>query len=131
MATAADRIKANAARINATASRRPQAPEREVDAAPPPDHQPPDHQESATGAAAKALQTPSGTRSAVRNRDVRRTVDLSPSQHRSLDIWQRQAADALGYARVTGQEVLSALVDLLLDDQQVSGRVISMLPDRR
>lgn len=128
MATAADRIKANAARINATASRRPQAPEGEVDTTPPPDHQ-----ESATDApAAKTLQTPSGrTRSAVRDKDVRRTVDLSPSQHRSLDIWQRQAADALGYARVTGQEVLSALVDLLLDDQQVSSRVISMLPDRR
>lgn len=70
-------------------------------------------------------------RRAVRERDVRRTVDLSPAQHRRLDVWQREAADQLGYARVTGQEVLSALVDLLLDDRDVSARVMRMLPGRR
>lgn len=70
-------------------------------------------------------------RRAVRERDVRRTVDLSPAQHRRLDVWQREAADQLGYARVTGQEVLSTLVDLLLDDRDVSARVMRMLPGRR
>ena len=67
----------------------------------------------------------------VREKDVRRTVDLSPAQHRRLDVWQREAADQLGYARVTGQEVLSALVDLLLDDAGVAAQVIGMLPARR
>jgi hypothetical protein len=30
-----------------------------------------------------------------------RTVDLSPVQHRALDIWQREAADRFGHARVS------------------------------
>lgn len=101
MSTAADRIKANAARF------RP----------PPP-----------TAAADPPAEAP---RRAIREKDVRRTVDLSPAQHRRLDVWQREAADQLGYARVTGQEVLSALVDLLLDDADVAVQVIRMLPARR
>ena len=105
MTTAADRIKANAARF-----RPPLAPAGEQAAAEPPTEAP---------------------RSAVRDKDVRRTVDLSPAQHRRLDVWQRDAADNLGYARVTGQEVLSALVDLLLDDPDISARVTGMLPNRR
>ncbi|MGH3563840.1 MAG: hypothetical protein ACRDTN_19175, partial [Mycobacterium sp.] len=56
-------------------------------------------------------------------RRTRRTVDLSPAQHRGLDIWQRQAADRLGRARVTGQEVLSALVDQLLSDSKLSAQI--------
>jgi len=105
MSTAADRIKANAARF-----RPPPAPAGEQAAAEPPTEAP---------------------RRAVRDKDVRRTVDLSPAQHRRLDVWQREAADNLGYARVTGQEVLSALVDLLLDHPDISVRVIGMLPNRR
>jgi len=103
MTTAADRIKANAARFRT----------------------PP----GATTAPTEP--TPTAPPRAVREKDVRRTVDLSPTQHRSLDLWQREAADSLGYARVTGQEVLSALVDLLLDDHDVSARVTRMLPGRR
>ena len=105
MSTAADRIKANAARF-----RPPPAPVEEQPAEPSPAEAP---------------------RKAVREKDVRRTVDLSPAQHRRLDVWQREAADSLGYARVTGQEVLSALVDLLLDEPDVSAQVIRMLPSRR
>ena len=104
MSTAADRIKANAARF-----RPPPAPVEEQPAEPP-------------------TEAP---RRAVREKDVRRTVDLSPAQHRRLDVWQREAADNLGYARVTGQEVLSALVDLLLDEPDISAQVIRMLPSRR
>jgi hypothetical protein len=102
MSTAAERIKANAARF--------QQPLAAAVTDPPPAEAP---------------------RRAVRERDVRRTVDLSPAQHRRLDVWQREAADQLGYARVTGQEVLSALVDLLLDDADVAARVVRMLPARR
>ncbi|EID16608.1 hypothetical protein MXEN_03249 [Mycobacterium xenopi RIVM700367] len=62
---------------------------------------------------------------------TRRTVDLSPAQHRALDIWQRDAADRLGLARVTGQEVLSALVDQLLNDPKLSAQIIRTIRDRR
>lgn len=106
MTTAADRIKANAARFR-TPPAAAQEPHPEPAAAPEP------------------------PRPAVREKDVRRTVDLSPTQHRRLDMWQREAADSLGYARVTGQEVLSALIDLLLEDADISARVIRMLPARR
>lgn len=106
MTTAADRIKANAARFRT----------------------------SPAAASAESIAEPLGPeprRPAVREKDVRRTVDLSPAQHRRLDMWQRDAADSLGYARVTGQEVLSALVYLLLDDAETSARIRRMLPLRR
>ncbi len=62
---------------------------------------------------------------------TRRTVDLSPATHRALDIWQRDAADRLGYARVTGQEVISALIELLLRDPKLSAEVIRTIRERR
>jgi hypothetical protein len=62
---------------------------------------------------------------------TRRTVDLSPAQHRALDIWQRDAADRLGVARVTGQEVLSALVDQLLSDPKLSAQITRTIRARR
>jgi epoxyqueuosine reductase QueG len=105
VSTAADRIMANAQRFRTPSAEAQEPP-------------------------AKSTAT-EATRPAVREKDVRRTVDLSPTQHRQLDMWQREAADNLGYARVTGQEVLSALVDLLLDDQEVAARVLRMLPARR
>ncbi|HEX7322076.1 MAG TPA: hypothetical protein VF299_03945 [Mycobacterium sp.] len=64
-------------------------------------------------------------------RRTRRTVDLSTAQHRGLDIWQREAADRLGRARVTGQEVLSALVDQLLSDSKLSIQIIRNIQARR
>lgn len=65
------------------------------------------------------------------DRRTRRTVDLSSAQHRALDIWQRDAADRLGRARVTGQEVLSALVDQLLTDPRLSTQIIRTIQARR
>jgi hypothetical protein len=62
---------------------------------------------------------------------TRRTVDLSPATHRALDIWQRDAADRLGYARVTGQEVISALIELLLMDPKLSAEVTRSIRERR
>jgi hypothetical protein len=62
---------------------------------------------------------------------TRRTVDLTPAQHRALDIWQRDAADRLGVARVTGQEVLATLVDQLLNDPKLSAQVIRAIQARR
>jgi hypothetical protein len=66
-----------------------------------------------------------------RGQRTRRTVDLSPATHRALDIWQREAADRLGYARVTGQEVLSALIELLLVDAKLSAEVTRSIRERR
>ena len=62
---------------------------------------------------------------------TRRTVDLSPATNRALDIWQRDAADRLGLARVTGQEVLIALIDQLLIDPKLSAHVIGTIQARR
>lgn len=64
-------------------------------------------------------------------RRTRRTVDLSPDQHRALDIWQREAADRLGRARVTGQDVLSALVDQLISDPKLANQIIRAIQLRR
>lgn len=62
-----------------------------------------------------------------RQRPVRRTVDLTPDQHRRLDLWQRDAADQLGLARVRSQAVLSAIVDELLTSPDLAKRVIRRL----
>ena len=67
----------------------------------------------------------------VRQKNVRRTVDLSPAAHRNLDNWQRDAADRLGLARVTGQEVLAALVDRLLTDTQLTEEIMHAVAGRR
>ena len=67
----------------------------------------------------------------TRSPKTRRTVDLSPGQHRALDIWQREAADRLGFARVTGQEVICALIELLLTDPKLSAEVTRSIRDRR
>lgn len=64
-------------------------------------------------------------------RRTRRTVDLTPAQHRALDIWQRDAADRLGVARVTGQEVLTSLIDQLLTDRELSARIMRAIQARR
>src|SRR5438309_10518836 len=66
-----------------------------------------------------------------RSQRIRSTVDLSPATHRALDIWQRYAADRLGYARVTGQEVISALIELLLKDGKLSAEVTRTIRERR
>ena len=67
----------------------------------------------------------------ARSQRTRRTVDLSPATHRALDIWQREAADRLGLARVTGQEVISALIEQLLSDPRLSADVTRAIRDRR
>jgi hypothetical protein len=67
----------------------------------------------------------------TRSPRTRRTVDLSAGQHRALDIWQREAADRLGLARVTGQEVLTALIDQLLSDPRLSAEITRSLQARR
>ena len=54
---------------------------------------------------------------------VRRTVDWSLAAHRGFDQWRHDAAENRGLPRVTGQEVLAALVDALLADQRLSRQI--------
>jgi hypothetical protein len=67
----------------------------------------------------------------ARDRRTRRTVDLPLATHRALDIWQREAADRLGVARVTGQEVLTALIDQLLADPKLSAQITRAIQARK
>src|SRR5271155_3746066 len=66
-----------------------------------------------------------------RGQRTRRTVDLTPATHRALDIWQREAADRLGFAPVPGLEVISALIELLLSDAKLSAQVPRSIRERR
>lgn len=66
-----------------------------------------------------------------RGQRTRRTVDLPAATHRALDIWQREAADRLGVARVTGQEVLTALIDQLLVDPNLGAQIVRNIQERR
>jgi hypothetical protein len=68
---------------------------------------------------------------AGRTQRTRRTVDLAAATHRALDIGQREAADRLGVARVTGQEVLTALIDQLLVDPKLTADITRAIKDRR
>jgi hypothetical protein len=79
-------------------------------------------------------QPPAGHRTRdqpARTQRTRRTVDLPAPTHRALDIWQREAADRLGVARVTGQEVLTALIDQLLVDPQLTAQITRAIQSRR
>lgn len=71
------------------------------------------------------------SRTSASRTSVRRTVDLSPAQHRALDVWQREAADRIGVARVTGQEVFGALIDQLLSDPKLSAQITRAILGRR
>lgn len=107
--TAADRIKANAERLRKAPTQPTVTPESRKPATEP-----------------VAPVSP-----VVRQKTVRRTVDLSPTVHRGLDNWQRDTADRLGLARVTGQEVLTALVDRLLADSELAEQIVRSIADQR
>ena len=77
------------------------------------------------------MVSPPATNQAGRVQRTRRTVDLPAATHRALDIWQREAADRLGVARVTGQEVLTALIDQLLVDPKLAAQITRAIKDRR
>ena len=114
MSTAAEKIKANAERLRQKPTTTPTAPATD-DVIP---FEP---------------EAPSTIRSEpiVRQKTVRRTVDLSPTAHRGLDNWQRDTADRLGLARVTGQDVLTALVDRLLADSELADQIVQTIAEQR
>jgi hypothetical protein len=110
VSTAAEKIKANAERLR----QKPQTPTATRDDVPP--------EPQGSGLPSQPI---------VRQKNVRRTVDLSPTAHRGLDNWQRDAADRLGLARVTGQDVLAALVDRLLADTGLAEQITQDIAQRR
>lgn len=114
--TAADRIKANAERLRKAPTPQTVTSESSEQA---PQQAPP---QSTLRPAPAAV---------VRQKTVRRTVDLSPTAHRGLDNWQRDTADRLGLARVTGQEVLTALVDRLLADSDLAEQIVRVIAGQR
>ncbi|MGH3900956.1 MAG: hypothetical protein ACRDTA_22475 [Pseudonocardiaceae bacterium] len=59
----------------------------------------------------------------VRTKPVRRSVDLSPAHHVKLTQWCAEAADLIGAPRVTGQDVIRALVARLLMDEALARRI--------
>ncbi|MGH3685467.1 MAG: hypothetical protein ACRDRU_01655 [Pseudonocardiaceae bacterium] len=58
-----------------------------------------------------------------RTKPVRRSVDLSPTYHVKLTQWCAETADIIGTARVTGQDVIRALVARLLMDESLARRI--------
>lgn len=110
MTTAADKIKANAERLR---------------------HKPDTTATTGQEPLPDVVPAPNTRPSTVRQKTVRRTVDLSPSTHRNLDNWQRDTAERLGLARVTGQEVLIALVDQLLSRPDLSEQVVHIIAAQR
>ncbi|MEO7196074.1 MAG: hypothetical protein ABIZ05_14895 [Pseudonocardiaceae bacterium] len=58
-----------------------------------------------------------------RTKPVRRSVDLSPTYHLKLTQWCAETADVIGTARVTGQDVIRALVARLLMDEALARRI--------
>jgi hypothetical protein len=58
-----------------------------------------------------------------RTKPVRRSVDLSPAYHARLTQWCAEAAEIIGTSRVTGQDVIRALVARLLMDESLARRI--------
>lgn len=116
MSTAADKIKENAERLRQKTPAKSTAGHNEAAAA------------DVSASARSSLAAPA---TAVRQKNVRRTVDLSPTAHRSLDNFQRDTADRLGLARVTGQDVLAALVDRLLADSELAEQITAAIGGKR
>jgi len=86
-------------------------------------------QEQRAATEAQPAEQPRATARPVRTRDVRRTVDLSPQQHKDLSAWCDEAAEELGLTRVTGQDVLVTLVGQLLADDALAQTVRDHVAD--
>ena len=59
------------------------------------------------------------------------TAPVLAGKMRGHNARDHNAADRLGYARVTGQEVISALIELLLKDAKLSAEVTRSIRERR
>jgi len=59
----------------------------------------------------------------VRPELVRRTVDLPLVRHHALTGWCTETAAELGMRRLTGQDVMAALVGRLLTDETLARKI--------
>lgn len=94
--SAADQIRANAARVGAKTSTR----------------------SGDTGDRAKKTAAAVG-----RTKPIGKTVNLDAALNRQIRDWQSQSADRLGVARVTFQDVVDALLRELVDNETLAARV--------
>ena len=76
-----------------------------------------------SGQQTRSADQPERSVEPVRTKPVRRSVDLSPTYHARLTQWCRETAEEIGTTRVTGQDVIRALVARLLVDQSLSRRI--------
>lgn len=58
---------------------------------------------------------------------VRQTVDLPHARHLAFAAWRMETAVQLGRSRLTTQDALAAVVEVLLTDEMVSRRVRAFL----
>jgi len=72
-------------------------------------------------------ETPAPATRPAPTKKVRQTVDLPGERHQALATWRLETAVALGRTRLTTQDVLSAMVDVLLDDPGTARRVRARL----
>lgn len=80
-------------------------------------------------AAAAVEPTPTTPAPVVKRDPVRLTVDLLPDR---FDEWGQgllQMAMGLGWSRVSAQDALAAMVDVVLDDEQMARRVRARLEE--
>src|SRR4051794_29521760 len=81
-------------------------------------------------APAEPEPAPAARRVADPDRKVRQTVDLTHRRHLDLARWRNETAAELEIARLSTQEVLAVLVDLVLEDEQVARRLRRRLEQR-
>jgi hypothetical protein len=68
---------------------------------------------------------PAATRAPAK--DVRQTVDLPHPRHLAFAAWRMETAVQLGRSRLTTQDALSAMVEVVLTDEVVARRVRAFL----
>lgn len=92
----------------------------------PPPSVPPETPAAQASPAAQVRQVGAGFRA---HKKVRQTVDLPTDTHRGLATWRLSTAITLGRTRLSTQDVLHALVEVLLQDETVARLVRTHLED--
>jgi hypothetical protein len=125
MSSAADKLRAKAARLSGTSSAaaQPEPPNPAPGSYPPP----PQRQQDPTPAPcpAEPARKPSGK--VTRMKPVRMTLDLAPALHADFEDWTTRTSRELGRGRVVRADVLRVLVRQLLEDEDIQGRVKDVL----
>lgn len=70
-----------------------------------------------------AVAQPAPDPAPQRTKPVRQTFDLSPDQHRDLAAWRLETAVQLGRTGLSHQDLMTAVVAVLLAEESVARRV--------